>query len=483
MGTNRHLWQEGKKRPYRKESENGDDANDRTILNGIAVPAWLLSKCGSGYATEQTEEIVAHLKSEMDQNRLTPLRQTRTRSRILSVRKIKVVVEMSTKSLWEYMILLFASSLRASSKHLLITTGLSRRPRGPLAAGSCTNSHQPSQPWLADGNSPYGQNLGRREGEIRLSPAPKYELEDLLKHLEVMLSHPTLEAVDIYGHPQGCRNLHDAADPFGQIQHRQFLVEWRHRQLGYWKMSISRGGCCCITDSSEYQRTRKQDQQSLCWCAYFAPLFAPGAPVNDVPSNPQFTNDMVTMTSDETLCISVYSSPEYKDSVKNPLILSHAGRQEREEKEDENPSPMGFLIFENLDGSKRDTKKSRTSLEGLLAPLPSTKTRALGIDMKDKKWDILEFLLITDAWIKFEMKEQIGNKEAIKHIVVKLERFDIPSTPRSACLLIQFRAQEAIISREQLNEIFRKHRNQGHGHEKYGLKDVEDMMDHDPIPE
>lgn len=70
----------------------------------------------------------------------------------------------------------------------------------------------------------------------------------------------------------------------------------------------------------------------------------------------------------------------------------------------------------------------------MAAPLPSTKTRALGIDMKDKK---LEFLLITDAWIKFEMKEQIGNKEAIKHIVVKLERFDIPSTPRSACLLIQ----------------------------------------------
>lgn len=52
----------------------------------------------------------------------------------------------------------------------------------------------------------------------------------------------------------------------------------------------------------------------------------------------------------------------------------------------------------------------------------------------------------------------------------------------TGCIL-EFRAQEAIISREQLNEIFRKHRNQGHGQEKYGLKDVEDMMDHDPIPE
>ncbi|KAK8065254.1 ATP-dependent Clp protease proteolytic subunit [Apiospora hydei] len=34
-------------------------------------------------------------------------------------------------------------------------------------------------------------------------------------------------------------------------------------------------------------------------------------------------------------------------------------------------------------------------------------------------------------------------------------------------------------TREQLNEIFRKHLNQAHGHDKYGLKDVEDMMDRD----
>ncbi|KAH6652383.1 ATP-dependent Clp protease proteolytic subunit [Truncatella angustata] len=34
-------------------------------------------------------------------------------------------------------------------------------------------------------------------------------------------------------------------------------------------------------------------------------------------------------------------------------------------------------------------------------------------------------------------------------------------------------------TREQLNEIFRKHLNQAHGHEKYGPKDMEDMMDRD----
>ncbi|KAK8100372.1 uncharacterized protein PG998_008231 [Apiospora kogelbergensis] len=40
-------------------------------------------------------------------------------------------------------------------------------------------------------------------------------------------------------------------------------------------------------------------------------------------------------------------------------------------------------------------------------------------------------------------------------------------------------ANEIQRTREQLNEIFRKHLNQAHGHEKYGLKDVEDMMDRD----
>ncbi|KAK7952294.1 uncharacterized protein PG986_008022 [Apiospora aurea] len=63
----------GKKRPYRDESDDDDETIDRAVLNGTAVPAWLLSKCGSGYATEQIEEIVAHLKSEMDQNRLTQI--------------------------------------------------------------------------------------------------------------------------------------------------------------------------------------------------------------------------------------------------------------------------------------------------------------------------------------------------------------------------------------------------------------------------
>ena len=34
-------------------------------------------------------------------------------------------------------------------------------------------------------------------------------------------------------------------------------------------------------------------------------------------------------------------------------------------------------------------------------------------------------------------------------------------------------------TREQLNEIFRKHLNQAHGHDKYGLREIEDMMDRD----
>ncbi|KAI5927031.1 hypothetical protein F4810DRAFT_699286 [Camillea tinctor] len=65
-----------KKRPYREESadeEEDDDALDRAVLNGTAVPDWLRSKCGDGYATSEIEEIVARLKEEMDANNLTQI--------------------------------------------------------------------------------------------------------------------------------------------------------------------------------------------------------------------------------------------------------------------------------------------------------------------------------------------------------------------------------------------------------------------------
>lgn len=63
----------GKKRPYPGESEEEDDTIDRAVLNGTAVPGWLLNKCGNGYSTRQIEEVVAQLKSEMDHNNLTQI--------------------------------------------------------------------------------------------------------------------------------------------------------------------------------------------------------------------------------------------------------------------------------------------------------------------------------------------------------------------------------------------------------------------------
>ncbi|KAI1845096.1 hypothetical protein JX265_002818 [Neoarthrinium moseri] len=60
-----------KKRPYREETD--DEDADRAVLNGTAVPGWLLNKCNSGYTTAQIEEIVAQLKTEMDQGKLTQI--------------------------------------------------------------------------------------------------------------------------------------------------------------------------------------------------------------------------------------------------------------------------------------------------------------------------------------------------------------------------------------------------------------------------
>lgn len=60
-----------KKRRFRDDSE--EDDNDAAVLNGTAVPSWLLSKCNSGYSTAQIEEIVAQLKSEMDEGKLAQI--------------------------------------------------------------------------------------------------------------------------------------------------------------------------------------------------------------------------------------------------------------------------------------------------------------------------------------------------------------------------------------------------------------------------
>ncbi|KAK3327399.1 hypothetical protein B0T19DRAFT_161957 [Cercophora scortea] len=59
-----------RKRPRTDDSEDEEDSfsfdNDRALANGSAVPGWLLEKCGSGYTTEQIQDIAARLKREMD---------------------------------------------------------------------------------------------------------------------------------------------------------------------------------------------------------------------------------------------------------------------------------------------------------------------------------------------------------------------------------------------------------------------------------
>jgi hypothetical protein len=61
----------GKKRGYANESD--DDALDGAMLNGTAVPEWLLEKCGTGYSTEQMLEIVDRLRSEIDMGKLSQI--------------------------------------------------------------------------------------------------------------------------------------------------------------------------------------------------------------------------------------------------------------------------------------------------------------------------------------------------------------------------------------------------------------------------
>ncbi|KAK9782898.1 hypothetical protein SCAR479_01241 [Seiridium cardinale] len=61
-----------RKRRYRDESD-GEEGADNAVLNGTAVPNWLLAKCNSGYSTAQIEEIVEQLKNEMDDGKLAQI--------------------------------------------------------------------------------------------------------------------------------------------------------------------------------------------------------------------------------------------------------------------------------------------------------------------------------------------------------------------------------------------------------------------------
>ncbi|KAI3326240.1 hypothetical protein HD806DRAFT_532889 [Xylariaceae sp. AK1471] len=62
-----------KKRPYRDESDDDENALDRAVLNGTAVPEWLRNKCRDGYSTDEIESIVLRLKEEMEENHLVQI--------------------------------------------------------------------------------------------------------------------------------------------------------------------------------------------------------------------------------------------------------------------------------------------------------------------------------------------------------------------------------------------------------------------------
>ncbi|KAK7980450.1 hypothetical protein PG989_012907 [Apiospora arundinis] len=93
---------------------------------------------------------------------------------------------------------------------------------------------------------------------------------------------------------------------------------------------------------------------------------------------------------------------------------SHSGRlqspkQEGEEREGENPASMGFLIFDNLDRSKRDTKKSQTLLEGLLGG-SSNREKSEGM------WEDLKINTAIEQLITAAESDAAEQKPLIVHI-------------------------------------------------------------------
>ncbi|KAK8039376.1 spastin [Apiospora rasikravindrae] len=93
---------------------------------------------------------------------------------------------------------------------------------------------------------------------------------------------------------------------------------------------------------------------------------------------------------------------------------SHSGRlrlhtQENDERDPESPSSMGFLIFDNLDRSKQNTKKSQTLLEGLLGGGSNR-------EKSDNMWEDLKINTALEHLISAAESDAAEQKPLIVHI-------------------------------------------------------------------
>lgn len=162
-----------KKRRFRDESEEED--NDTAVLNGTAVPSWLLTKCNSGYSTAQIEEIVAQLKSEMDEGKLAQIPDIEILPNIstdsLEDGKNKVVMKRKTSA---------GSSIHKRSQSVGFTqafrhdtTPMMRRVSQPGVAGDWQNSSPIEKRQRIKTFSPYA--MVDRQGQHRgsLSQVPE----------------------------------------------------------------------------------------------------------------------------------------------------------------------------------------------------------------------------------------------------------------------------------------------------------------------
>ena len=154
--------------------------------------------------------------------------------------------------------------------------------------------------------------------------------------------------------------------------------------------------------------------------------------------------------------LSIYDTMSYIRSPVSTVCLGQA-------------ASMGSLLLAGGEKGKRYVRTNPTTPPGLRAPKTTSARARAGRGSREPNGG--------ETADRFPSSPCPPRIQALPHSSIMVHQ-PLGGTQGQASDILIY-ANQIQRTREQLNEIFRKHLNQAHGHDKYGLREIEDMMDRD----